>query len=134
MTVFQILAQAESPIPSISRRLQESEAATSSDFLIFAAIGAAIAILVLVLTFAGRALGWWSRETSASLFRELCNAHELNFSSRSLLWKLARGHEFKDPALIFLSAEKFEDDVLPAHLRHRSEEIGKLQEKLFGMA
>lgn len=134
MTVLQLLAQAENPITSISRRLQESEGVTSSDFLIFAAIGAAIAILALVLTFAGRAFGWWSRETSASLFRELCNAHELNSSSRSLLWKLARGHQLKDPSLIFLSAEKFEDDALPDHLRYRSEEIGKLQVKLFGMA
>lgn len=125
-------AQTENPIISISRRIQQSQGMTARDLLIFAAIGAAVAIAVLALTFMGRAMGWWSRATSASLFRELCSAHELNSVSRALLRKLVRGHRLEDPSAIFLSAEKFDHDALPPNLRHRSEEIAKLQERLFG--
>lgn len=129
-----LLAQTENPILSISRRLQQSEGMTTTDLLIFGAIGAAIALLLLVLTFTGRAFGWWSRATPARLFSELCQAHELSMSHRMLLRKLASGHQLKDPALIFLAAEKFEEDALPPNVRHQSDEIAKLQEKLFGAA
>jgi hypothetical protein len=129
-----LVAQAENPITSISRRLQQSEGMTARDLIIFAAIGAAVAVLVLALTFAGRALGWWSRATSASLFRELSSAHGLTYANRALLKRLARGHRLADLSSIFLAADKFEEDVLPAHLKHRSEEIAQLQERLFGSA
>ena len=129
-----LVAQAENPILSISRRIQQSEGMTTRDLIIFAAIGATVAISVLALTFAGRALGWWAQATSASLFRELCNAHELTSANRALLMKLARGHRLADPSSIFLAADKFEDDTLPPHLKHLSEEIAQLQDRLFETA
>ena len=129
-----LTAQTENPITSISRHLQESQGMTTRDLLIFSAIGAAIGLLVLVLTFTGRAMGWWSRHSSTMLFRELCGAHELSASHRRLLRKLARSHGIKDQALIFLLPEKFEPESLPPPLRRRSAEIAVLRDELFGAA
>ncbi len=129
-----LLAQAENPILSVSKRLQNSQGLTVRDLLIFFAIGAAIGTLVLLLTFVGRALGWWSRHSSSLLFRELCAAHQLNASNRRLLRKLAHSHKIADQALLFLMPEKFEEKSLPPQLLRKSADIAKLKETLFGSA
>ena len=129
-----LLAQTENPILSVSKRLQNSQGLTVRDLLIFFAIGAAIGTLVLVLTFIGRALGWWSRHSSGLLFRELCAAHQLNAANRRLLRKLAHSHKIADQASIFLMPEKFDEKALPPQLLRRSAEIAAIKETLFGSA
>jgi hypothetical protein len=129
-----LAAETENPILSISRRLQNSPGLTVQDLLIYFGIGATIGLLVLILSFVGRALGWWSRHSSALLFSELCGVHGLSAVSRSLLRKLIKAHKLPDQALIFLMPEKFDSANLPAPLRKRSAEFDKLRTELFGKA
>ena len=122
----------ENPIEAITQHLQNSEGMTLRDMLILAAVGAAVALEVLLLTFLGRAMGWWSRQSASNLFRELCRVHELGAADRSLLLKLARGHGITDKAAIFLMPERFEESSLPATLRPYAREIARLRDTLFG--
>lgn len=134
MQWLSILSQAENPVLSISKRLQNSQGLTVRDLLIFLAIGATIGILVLLLTFLGRALGWWSQHSPGLLFRELCAAHQLSSSKRRLLHQLAMAHRIADPASIFLMPEKFDEKTFPPRLLRRSAEILALRQQLFGSA
>lgn len=126
--------RAENPIDAISQHLQNSQGVTARDLLIFAAIGAAVGLLVLVLTLTGRTLGWWNRHSAAVLFRELCNAHQLNRADRGLLRKLVRGRKLRDPALLFVLPEHFDECTLPPELRSRSEQFARLRDQIFGAA
>lgn len=67
----------------------------------------------------------------ASLFRELCRAHALPSSDRSLLLRLASHHRMPQPAVIFLSPQAFEAAQLPAAFSAQSEQIQRLRERLF---
>jgi hypothetical protein len=127
-------ASTGNPITAISEHLQNSQGMTTRDLLIFAGIGAAIGLVVLGLTLIGRALGWWNRHSSAVLFRELCNAHQLGRAERTLLYALVRGQKLDDPTLIFVLPERLDEQALPEKLRSRSTEIGKLRAQIFGSA
>jgi hypothetical protein len=132
MSAIFLVGENENPILSISRRLQESQGVTVQDLLIFFAIGAAVGTLLLVLTYAARAMGWWSRHSSWRLFYELCKVHELSFARRRLLRKLVKAHQITNQATIFLMPEKFEAAALPVHLKKKAAELEKLRSQLFG--
>lgn len=65
------------------------------------------------------------------LFRELCQVHQLDRPSRRLLLQLAEGHNFAQPAQVFVTPAAFEPVRVPAALRGRIDEIKRLRERLF---
>jgi len=96
-------------------------------------------LMLLAVAAAGVAiLAYVARKDSAgafnrpwALFRELCKAHKLTLSQRRLLAKLARYHELKDPARLFLERDLLASRELPPQLAARSEEVAVVKEKLF---
>jgi hypothetical protein len=65
------------------------------------------------------------------LFRELCQAHQLDRPSRRLLLQLAAGLNFAQPAQVFVSPSAFEAVRVPAALRGRVDELKRIRERLF---
>ncbi len=65
------------------------------------------------------------------LFRQLCAAHKLNFSSRRLLLQLATVLEMPQPAALFVTPEAFRGSELPPQLQGEAERIKKLAHRLF---
>ncbi|MCH7752164.1 MAG: hypothetical protein IH898_08430 [Planctomycetes bacterium] len=65
------------------------------------------------------------------LFRQLCAAHKLNFSSRRLLLQLATALEMPQPAALFVTPAAFRRSELPPQLQGEAERIKKLAHRLF---
>jgi hypothetical protein len=65
------------------------------------------------------------------LFLSLCTAHELRWSDRWLLWRLAVARRLKDPARVFLEPQRFEEAGLPRSLRVRAVRLRQLRDGLF---
>jgi hypothetical protein len=65
------------------------------------------------------------------LFRELCQAHQLDRPSRRLLLQLAAALNLAQPAQVFLMPGMFEAVRLPASLRGRVDEFKQLRHRLF---
>jgi hypothetical protein len=65
------------------------------------------------------------------LFLALCKAHELRWSDRWLLWRLARERRLKDPARIFLEPQLFEEAGLRRSLRAQAPRLRQLRNALF---
>ncbi len=65
------------------------------------------------------------------LFFSLCRAHELPWSQRWLLWRLARAWRLKPPARLFLEPQWFEVAGLGPAWRSRAAELKWLRDRLF---
>jgi hypothetical protein len=65
------------------------------------------------------------------LFRQLCAAHQLNFSNRRLLLRLATALELPQPAALFVDPEAFATTNLPPQLRKEAKQISRLGQQLF---
>ncbi len=65
------------------------------------------------------------------LFRQLCAAHKLNFSSRRLLLQMATVLEMPQPAALFVTPEAFRGSELPPQLQGEAARIKKLAHRLF---
>jgi hypothetical protein len=100
-------------------------------------------IVVGLAALAAAALLIWSRATRrpprhfvsnsrARLFRELCRAHGLRFSSRRLLKRLAAAHRLTTPAMLFVEPKYFDTSDLPANLQPAARELQHLRNQLFG--
>ncbi|MEM9352831.1 MAG: hypothetical protein AAGA92_07440 [Planctomycetota bacterium] len=68
---------------------------------------------------------------STKLFRELCNAHELDYPSRRLLRRVSAAAGFDEPAAVFLSPEWFDPERLPKRLAAEERRLQELRERLF---
>ncbi|MGO8688321.1 MAG: hypothetical protein ACLQLG_01690 [Thermoguttaceae bacterium] len=68
------------------------------------------------------------------LFFSLCRAHELPWSQRWLLWRLARARRLKPPARLFLEPQWFEAAGLGPAWRSRAAELKSLRDRLFADA
>ena len=75
-----------------------------------------VATLVAGLWATSRLLGLRRRRRGYhnpwQLFWALCKAHGLNWSDRSLLGRLARHHRLRDPARLFLEAQRWDEQSL----------------------
>jgi hypothetical protein len=67
-----------------------------------------------------------------ALFRQLCKAHNLDWSSRRLLKRIAQSHGLAHPARLFLEPQRFALESLAPELADRAEQIEYLREQLFG--
>ncbi len=65
------------------------------------------------------------------LFRELCRAHGLDFSSRRLLHQLASAYQLHQPAEVFLTPSAFQADRLPPQLQAQAGRLQQLHDRLF---
>jgi len=90
------------------------------------------ASLWLLLRFADRYQRRWRPASHPyRLFITLCKAHQLKWSDRWLLWKLARSQRLRDPGRVFLEPERFDTTNLSSSLRQHSARIHLLRERLF---
>ncbi len=75
-----------------------------------------VAALVAGLWAISRLLGLRRRRRGyrnpRQLFAELCKAHQLNWSDRSLLGRMARHHRLTDPARLFLETQYWDEQSL----------------------
>jgi hypothetical protein len=67
------------------------------------------------------------------LFHALCKAHGLGWTERHLLKRMATLQGLKDPARIFLEADRWEPNRLPHGIRHEFTRLSALQKRLFEM-
>ncbi|HEX3656017.1 MAG TPA: hypothetical protein VHV55_09430 [Pirellulales bacterium] len=65
-----------------------------------------------------------------SLFRELCQAHNIDRGGRALLQKLAKSHDL-DPARLFLEPDRWQPEALDPALASYQDECRALYEQLF---
>jgi hypothetical protein len=68
-----------------------------------------------------------------ALFRELCRAHKLNWSSRRLLWQLVRWHRLACPAEVFVNPRRFDTQQLTGGLAARQHQITQLRDRVCGI-
>ena len=66
------------------------------------------------------------------LFRELCRAHRLSWTSRRLLWQLASWHRLACPAEVFVNPRRFDTQRLTGPLAARKDEISELRDLVYG--
>ena len=97
-------------------------------FIVLAVIGIAIAVGVQI---------YKRRDYSKpcddpqKLFRQICAAHKLNFSSRRLLLQLATALEMPQPAALFVTPAAFRASELPSQLQGEAKRISELAHQLF---
>ena len=72
-----------------------------------------------------------SYDSPPELFRELCRLHQLDWSSRRLLQRLAAEWEMTSPALLFVEPERFNVARLPMEWHEETDRLEKLRAKLF---
>lgn len=87
--------------------------------------------LMLAGRYARRFESLKSYDNSPELFRELCRAHALNWSSRRLLKRLAAEWDLSSPALLFVEPERFNTSRLPAEWRENAARLEQLRKQLF---
>jgi len=71
------------------------------------------------------------RNSPAWLFLCLCRAHRLKWRDRWLLWQLSGQSRLLEPGLLFVRAELFAGDRLPAALTPAAARLAELQAQLF---
>jgi hypothetical protein len=65
------------------------------------------------------------------LFAQLCRHHQLDWSSRRLLRRLARSRQLKHPAQVFLEPLWFDTANMPPGLRPYRQQLVALRERIF---
>jgi hypothetical protein len=75
-----------------------------------------------------------SYDSPPELFRELCRVHQLDWSTRRLLKRLAVEWEMTSPALLFVEPERFNVSRLPTEWRENAARLEQLRERLFAPA
>ncbi|MEE8450993.1 MAG: hypothetical protein V3R99_03730 [Thermoguttaceae bacterium] len=66
-----------------------------------------------------------------AMFLSLCKAHRLRLSQGWLLWRVARAHRLRDPALVFVRPELFNPARLGPSLQLRTAQLKRLGDMLF---
>ena len=99
-------------------------------------IGLAIlTIVILVLWIGSRAMERRARrghfDSSLGLFLSLAKAHKLGWSERWLLWQLARCHQMKEPARLFLEPERFDSSNLTGSLLAKQNQLKLISRRIF---
>jgi hypothetical protein len=100
-------------------------------FLVAGGLVIGCIVLLLVGRYARRFENRKSFDSPPELFRELCRAHGLKWSSRRLLKRLAAEWELPSPALLFVEPERFSTARLPAEWRDDADRLESLRQRLF---
>lgn len=70
-------------------------------------------------------------DSSFGLFMSLCAAHNLKWSQRLLLWRLAFSARLTEPARLFVEPHRFETKNLSERLTPRATELKEIARRLF---
>jgi hypothetical protein len=96
---------------------------------------AVLTIAIIVLYFASRAMERRARrghfDSSLGLFLSLAKAHNLGWSDRWLLWRLARCRQLKEPARLFLEPERFDSSNLTDSLLAKHNRLKLISGRIF---
>ena len=65
------------------------------------------------------------------LFLALCRAHEINWSDRWLIWRLARAHRLSHPAQVFVDPARFDGQGLSRGFTVKRHRLNAIRDKLF---
>ncbi len=134
--VFAASPFAETRMAEISLQYREQVAAGATSQWSYLLIPvAAIAIAIVIYHFANRPRP--IVHAPEGIFDELCKAHRINGSARSLLESIAEHSRLAHPAALFVSESQFERAVDHAqpHLaldRRRQTALERLRRRLFG--
>jgi hypothetical protein len=95
---------------------------------------AVLAVLVVIvwLRATRRPRRQFVSNSQARLFRELCQAHDLGYSHRRLLKRLAAARGVAVPAMLFVDPKHFDTANLPASLDASANEVRRLRALIFG--
>jgi hypothetical protein len=88
-------------------------------------------VLLLIGRYARRFENLKSYDSHPELFRELCRLHNLDWSSRRLLKKLAMQWELTSPAQLFVEPERFNTTRLPIEWQQQAKHLEHLRQQLF---
>ena len=127
-----LLAQ-QSPLDNFAREFQGRETRLNSGYLttgLVILLGMVLAVWLLSLVL-DRYGGRRPVDSSLALFLALCRAHGLRWPEWWLLWQVARDHQLKDPARLFLEPERLDPANLGPVLRLRSEQLEAIRGRLF---
>ena len=130
-----LLAQ-QSPLDNFAREFQGRETRLNSGYLttgLVILLGMVLAVWLLSLVL-DRYGGRRPVDSSLALFLALCRAHRLRWSEWWLLWQVARDHQLKDPARLFLEPERLDPANLGPVLRLKSEQLESIRGRLFAGA
>ena len=96
---------------------------------------AVLTIVIIVLYFVSRAMERRARrghfDSSLGLFLSLAKEHNLGWSERWLLWRLARCHQLKEPARLFLEPERFDSSNLTDSLLIKHDRLKLISRRIF---
>ena len=96
---------------------------------------AVLTTTIVALWFVSRAMERRAKgghfDSSLRLFLSLAKAHDLNWSDRWLLWRLAGCHQLKEPARLFLEPERFDAASLPDSLRLKRNQLDVIAKQIF---
>lgn len=70
-------------------------------------------------------------DSSMGLFLSLAKAHNLGWSESWLLWQLARHHQLKEPARLFLEPERFDSGNLTDSLLRKQNRLILISRRIF---
>ena len=129
---FALLAQ-QGRLEQLGRRFRPGAGRTGADnLMIWIIIALAIALAVWLLSQWFNAHEQSCFSSRRGLFRILCRAHGLDWSSRRLLARLARHQGLRDPGRLFLEPNRFDRETMsPALAAHYDEFKAICDTKLF---
>jgi hypothetical protein len=113
-----------------------SRSVEDNAFEVFLVVGGLVLLCVVLLVvgrYARRFENLKSYDSPPELFRELCRAHGLNWSSRRLLKRLAAEWELASRSQLFVEPERFDTARLPADWRGDKDHLETLRKRLFEM-
>ena len=127
---------ADARLSKIQNAFQARETTVDSGQIV---IGVTVlTIAIIVLWFVSRAMERRARrgrfDSSLGLFLSLAKAHNLGWSERWLLWRLARCHRLKEPARLFLEPERFDPDNLTDSLLIKHNRLKLISRRIFAEA
>jgi hypothetical protein len=115
-------------------RFDNQRPAEDSSQLLIVLGMAAVAAAALLIWFlaARRPPRLFVSNSPARLFRELCHAHGLSFSTRRLLKRLAAAQGLATPAILFVEPKHFDTANLPPDLQSAAKDVQRIRAHLFG--
>ena len=128
---FSLLAD-QSRFQHLGDRFRSTGAASeSSQIWTLVWLALAIAVVAAVLTFLVRFAEKRRYRSALRLYLELCRAHNLKWTNRWLLWRLACYRRLAQPARLFIEPEQFTSGPLSPGLAARQARLSEIYNSIF---
>jgi hypothetical protein len=130
-----LFAQAErttSPVWDMGRNFREAgDNFQWIDVAVVVAIVAVIGVVLALLVYYTSQREKRGYRRPGNLFHELCRGHELDRRSRRLLKQLARQQKLAQPALLFVSPERWSETAIAGSNIAQRVQLMRLRDRLF---